>query len=115
MINLAPFLSCFERVFWRSVGCRLQYNGSMRRAFPLYLNILDGCGFSKLSPEIGPRWFQYCFLPALLGHCQGDMMGFFTDFHARGVFQNNLNATLLSLIPKTVISRGIRYCEFQAY
>ena len=29
-------------------------------------------------------------------------MGFFTNFHARGVFEKNLNATFLCLVPQMV-------------
>jgi len=53
-------------------------------------NAINDLGKEKASGLDG-------FNSAFFHHCwdvvERDMMGFFTDFHARGVFQKSLNAT----------------------
>jgi len=56
-------------------------------------------------------WGLYGFNIAFFQHCwdivKGDMMGFSTNFHTRGIFQISLNATFLSLVPKIARVYGI--------
>jgi len=40
-------------------------------------------------------FFQHCW-----GTIRGEVMGLFSEFHSKGVFEKSLNATFISLIPK---------------
>jgi len=95
---------------------------------------LDGIAFASISPddagdlvkdftedevsnticELGnekvPRpdgfniaFFQYCW-----SIVKGEIMGFFADFHDKGVFEKSLNATFITLIPKMACTNDIK-------
>ena len=62
-------------------------------------NAINNLGKEKASVPDGFNiaFFQHCW-----DTVKGNLMVFFSDFHARGVFHKSLNATFLCLIPKMV-------------
>ena len=60
-------------------------------------NAINNLGKEKApSPDgVNIAFFQHCW-----DVVKGDLLAFFSDFHARGVFHKSLNATFLCLIPK---------------
>ena len=48
-------------------------------------------------------FFQHCW-PII----KGEIMGFFGDFHKKGVFEKSLNATFITLIPKVAGADDIK-------
>jgi len=56
-------------------------------------NAMNDLGKEKAP---GPDGFNIAFFQHFWDAVKGKMMGFFIDFHARGIFQKSLNATFLS-------------------
>ena len=60
-------------------------------------NAINDLGKEKAP---GPDGFNIAFFQHCWDAVKRDLMVFFSDFHARGVFHKSLNATFLCLIPK---------------
>jgi len=60
-------------------------------------NAINDLGKEKAP---GPDGFNIAFFQHCWDAVNGDLMVFFSDFHAQGVFHKSLNATFLCLIPK---------------
>jgi len=48
----------------------------------------------------GPDGFNIAFFQHCWDIVKGEVMGLFSEFHSKGVFEKSLNATFISLIPK---------------
>ena len=49
-----------------------------------------------------PDGFNIAFFQHCWDIVKGEVMGLFSEFHSKGVFEKSLNATFISLIPKVV-------------
>ena len=55
----------------------------------------------------GPDGFNITFFQHCWSTVKGEIMGLFSEFHSKGVFEKSLNATFISLIPKVAGTNDI--------
>ena len=54
-----------------------------------------------------PYGFNIAFFQHFCSTLKGEVMGLFSEFHSKGVFEKSLNATFISLIPKVARTNDI--------